>query len=294
MKNYIVYIVTFKNGKKYIGITSRGLSERKSKHLSNAKCGSPLLFHKALVKYNNDCNWEIFTKDLTKKEACDLEMELISKYKTNDSSFGYNLTAGGESTIHNKEILVKIGISNSKKPFYICNLNGDIIDKCINQSDAENRFNVLSSSVNKCLTGKRFKHRGYRFRYVDSDFIFRKKERITPRYCRPKGYKHSEETRQKMSKNRKPITEKALAALRNNAKNRIGIKLRKRTEQEIIEMARIRSTSKIFVQKESFSRVYLSLKECSDDLGLNKGSIANCLLGRRYTLRGYTFNRIKE
>ena len=294
MNNYTVYIVTFKNGKKYIGITSRGLAERKSKHLSDAKCRSKLLFHKALVKYNNDCTWETVSEELSKEQACKLEIELIAKHMTNKIVFGYNLTTGGQSTIHNESTRLKIAQSNSKKPFYICDLNGNIIDKCINQSDAENRFNVLSSSVNKCLKGQRFKHRGYRFRYINSDFLFVKKPRVVTKPSRPKGFKHPPEVIEKMVKNRRPLTEKGLTALRNNAKNRIGIKLRKRTEQELLEMARVRSTSKILAQKEGFSKVYLSLKECSDDLGLKKYSIANCLLGKRNSLFGYKLSRIKE
>ena len=47
----------------------------------------------------------IIASGLTKKEAEDLEVELIAKYQSNNPDFGYNLTTGGGSGVfrHSEE-----------------------------------------------------------------------------------------------------------------------------------------------------------------------------------------------
>lgn len=93
MKMFTVYKHTCPNGKVYIGITSLPLTQRWSngyKHNSH--------FYNAILKYGwDDIKHEILYSDLTKEEACEKEIELIKLYNSNDRSFGYNLSAGGES-----------------------------------------------------------------------------------------------------------------------------------------------------------------------------------------------------
>ena len=92
---YTVYKHTAPNGKAYIGLTGRNPARRwgggcnyyKQKHFGNA-----------IKKYGwNNFKHEIIRNNLTKEEACQLEKELIAKYKTNDPKHGYNLSTGGES-----------------------------------------------------------------------------------------------------------------------------------------------------------------------------------------------------
>lgn len=94
--NFCVYIHISPSNKKYIGITSRnplirwngGNGYKKNEH-----------FYRAILKYG----WEnfqhlIIADKLTKEEACALEIDLIKKFNTQDYSFGYNNTSGGEHT----------------------------------------------------------------------------------------------------------------------------------------------------------------------------------------------------
>lgn len=92
-KCYYVYLhKNLINNKKYYGITSEknpGLRWKKgykhNKHLTSA-----------FKKYGWDnFSHEIVKQNLTKREAENLEIELIKKYKTNDPKFGYNKTSGG-------------------------------------------------------------------------------------------------------------------------------------------------------------------------------------------------------
>lgn len=95
MKKYCVYIhLNKKNNKKYIGITSQKPEARWSNG-NGYKANNH--FYSAIQKYGWD-NFEhiIFKNNLTKEEACELEIQLIKKYNTMNSNYGYNLTSGGD------------------------------------------------------------------------------------------------------------------------------------------------------------------------------------------------------
>lgn len=92
---YCVYKHTAPNGKVYIGITSRNPRERWRNgggYYQNSH------FKSAIDAYGWDnIQHEILVDGLTKKEACEIEKELIAKYKSNFREYGYNKSAGGEN-----------------------------------------------------------------------------------------------------------------------------------------------------------------------------------------------------
>ena len=100
--SYSVYKHTFPNGKVYIGITSKKPETRwnrgygyLSKSKPNGKYGQPLMAN-AILKYDwDDIQHEILFSGLTRKEACQKEIELIKEYKSNNRKFGYNISNGG-------------------------------------------------------------------------------------------------------------------------------------------------------------------------------------------------------
>lgn len=90
---YKVYMHTFPNKKKYIGITRQDVSKRwgKGKHYKDQ------LVWKAINKYGWDnIKHQIIIDNVSKDVACKVEQELIRKYKTNIQEYGYNLSIGGE------------------------------------------------------------------------------------------------------------------------------------------------------------------------------------------------------
>ena len=103
-KKFCVYVHLFPNGKRYIGITSKRPKARWESG-TGYKEGSPI--RNAINKYGWD-NIEhiILFEGLTQEEACDKEIELIAKYKTNiyryGNEYGYNMTDGGEGTVGHK------------------------------------------------------------------------------------------------------------------------------------------------------------------------------------------------
>lgn len=94
---YYVYLhINKTNQKKYVGITKQKPEERWGVNGSNYK-SSPY-FYAAIKKYGWD-HFEhvILFSNLTKKEACEKEKELIQKYNTQDKNYGYNIMEGGDA-----------------------------------------------------------------------------------------------------------------------------------------------------------------------------------------------------
>lgn len=93
-KPTIIYMVTnLIDGKRYIGITCRYLSQRKSKHFYSAeKENSQTYFHRAIRKYGREFfKFSVMKTCLTYDEATSEEIRLIATLKPE-----YNQTLGGD------------------------------------------------------------------------------------------------------------------------------------------------------------------------------------------------------
>ena len=123
----IIYKATnILNGKKYIGQTTKSLSDRIVYHMRAARCKSPYIFHKALRKYGiKNFEWEILCECDTQTELNEKEKLLIDE---NNSYYGkqqgYNMTFGGKGGVNGyiqtKECIEKRCGDNHwthKKPF---------------------------------------------------------------------------------------------------------------------------------------------------------------------------------
>ena len=94
MNNYIVYKHTTPSNKVYIGITCQDVRKRWKNGKGYETCTS---FNRAIVKYGwNTIKHEILFAGLSKEEAIEKEVELISSYDSTNPENGYNLTTGGE------------------------------------------------------------------------------------------------------------------------------------------------------------------------------------------------------
>lgn len=107
---YTVYKHLSPTNKVYIGITSMKPEYR----WNNGKGYPSGYFHNAIQKYGWDnFSHEIIATDLTKEEACAMEIQLIKQYNSTDSRFGYNVAPGGDSGCfgyhHTEEAKQRIG-----------------------------------------------------------------------------------------------------------------------------------------------------------------------------------------
>lgn len=110
-KTYSVYQhINKMNGKSYIGMTGRDPIQRWGTNGSHY-ISSPH-FYAAIQKYGWD-SFEhiILATNLSKKEACDMEIDLIKKLQTDKPEFGYNCTSGGEMPEMNELARKKLSAS---------------------------------------------------------------------------------------------------------------------------------------------------------------------------------------
>lgn len=112
--NYTVYMHIAPNDKKYVGITCQKPIYRWDNGNGYKQC---TLMWRAICKYGWD-NFahEILYKNLSKEEAEQKEIELISKYKSNNKNYGYNIENGGNSVGKmSEETKLKISIAERGK-----------------------------------------------------------------------------------------------------------------------------------------------------------------------------------
>lgn len=90
---YVVYIHTFPNGKRYVGITKDVNHRfRNGKGYQNQN-----VMYSAIQKYGwKNVETTIAFDHLTEQEAKAKEIEYIARFNTTDRTYGYNQTFGGE------------------------------------------------------------------------------------------------------------------------------------------------------------------------------------------------------
>lgn len=113
--NYCVYCHTnIANGKKYVGM-SKNIEKRWS---ANGYGYKTQIFYRAIEKYGWDGFYhEVIASNLTKEEAESFEILLISKLKTTDWHYGYNVDGGGHVRAEvTPETRKKISDGNKGKP----------------------------------------------------------------------------------------------------------------------------------------------------------------------------------
>lgn len=104
-----LYILTnLINDKKYVGITSQPPEKRWGANGINYKNKCPKLW--AAINYYGWDNFkhEVIFSNLTKDEACKLEIEYIKNLKTQSSDFGYNILDGGNASELSDSVKQKI------------------------------------------------------------------------------------------------------------------------------------------------------------------------------------------
>ena len=95
-KDYCVYKHETPNGKVYIGQTCKKPNER----WSNGYGYKNQVFYNAIQKYGwENIKHEILFEGLSKSEADEKEVEMISLYNSCDNEFGYNISHGGGGTL---------------------------------------------------------------------------------------------------------------------------------------------------------------------------------------------------
>lgn len=105
----IVYLARNRtNGKVYIGQTVYSLEARKMSHESDARRGTPYIFHQALRKYGPESfDWQVIDRAEGKEDLNTKEKYWIQFYKAMQRQFGYNQTEGGTGGVPSLEVRKK-------------------------------------------------------------------------------------------------------------------------------------------------------------------------------------------
>lgn len=189
------------NNKAYVGVTSK----ENPNHRWNSGRGykeNPY-FYSAIEKYGWDgFDHIIIRDDLSEQDAKQMEIDLISCWKTQDRNFGYNMTSGGDGTpnyhpteetrrklseARKKENLSeetlrrrseglrgrkftddhKRKISQSlSRPIAMYSKDGEYIRSFPSASAAEEELGIGHSHISQCCTGKRATTGGYRWSFA--------------------------------------------------------------------------------------------------------------------------------
>ena len=168
-----VYVHTSPSNKVYVGIT-KDIKHRWRAN-GNGYKGSTRIWY-AIQKYGWDnFRHEIIANNLTKEEACDMEIELIKKYKSTDPAFGYNLESGGQYPALAPESIEKLRqsqmghpvsdrvrdvLANYHKIPIICIETKEVFNSA---REASERMGLCYTSISKTARGKQASCGGYHF-----------------------------------------------------------------------------------------------------------------------------------
>lgn len=201
MDSYTVYKHTSPNGKVYVGITRQKPTDRWQggggyKHSPH--------FLAAVQKYGWDnIRHEIVAEGLTQKEAEQMEVDLIAKYRATDRRYGYNADRGGSTGAkHTPETRAKISaaVSGPRHPLYGSKQSPEWVEKrmaktrghkvtpehleklaqsrrvpvvCVDTgvrytsaTDAGRQLNIANSKITAVCRGRRKTAGGLRWEYV--------------------------------------------------------------------------------------------------------------------------------
>lgn len=179
MGSWSVYKHTTPSGKVYIGITSKTPQQRWNSGHGYRKCKA---FWNAIVKYGwQNIQHEVLYEGLTKYQAEALEKELITKYRSTDCRFGYNIMPGGDVTQGvpawnkglPKELQPQFGKTKSKeqREKIAKTLSKAII--CVETETlyesaqiASKELGIHFSNISRCLHGRGHTAGGYHWRWA--------------------------------------------------------------------------------------------------------------------------------
>ena len=95
-KEYYVYLHTFPDGKRYVGITSMKPERRWNKGRGYRRRIKGRYTQKAMAYATLKNDWdsikhEVLASGLTREEAREIESRLIAEYRSNEPEYGYNI-----------------------------------------------------------------------------------------------------------------------------------------------------------------------------------------------------------
>ena len=179
--DYSVYVHTFPNGKRYVGITCQTPEKRwKNGHAYR----NQNQVWNAINKYGwHNIKHDVLYTGLTEFEACAIEQKLISDWRTTEREYGYNISLGGKAGLagrhHTEETKRKMSedrkgkntwAKGSKRPDLAERQSKRVV--CLETQiiytsgkEASEKTRVNHSHIIQCCKGRRKTAGGYHWVY---------------------------------------------------------------------------------------------------------------------------------
>ncbi len=134
-----IYKITNRiNGKVYIG-QSVNPEHRFKEHIYGKHCDSNSAIHNAIKKYGaGSFDFEVIEHDV--EDYNEREKYWIKKYKSNDRSYGYNITEGGEDP----------PILRGEDSFFCKLKDSEIVQICLYLRDTQMTYEQIADKYNVC------------------------------------------------------------------------------------------------------------------------------------------------
>lgn len=180
--DYCVYVHTFPNGKRYVGITCQA-PERRWKN-GHAYQNQRYVWN-AINKFGwHNIKHDVLYTGLTMFEACAIERQLIADWRTMEKEFGYNIAHGGQHNMegrhHSEETRKKMSESHKGKNTWAKGRKNpaaavahSIPVVCVETStvyysgkEASAQTGVNKSHITQCCKGRRKTAGGYHWEYA--------------------------------------------------------------------------------------------------------------------------------
>lgn len=256
-KKFSVYKHESPSHKVYIGITSLKPTKR---WIQGKGYGNNAYFTRAIEKYGwENFKHEILYTNLSKKEACEKEKELIKYYDSTNHDKGYNLTSGGEYNSASPEGRKRISKANKGKK----------VSKNTRLKISAARTGVpMREDAKKKLSVSR---KNLHLHMSEEHRI--KISRVNT------GKEMSQETRDKIRKGLEGKN-KSVEHRRKLSESRKGRFMGK--ENPIAEAVCCVETGEI----------YECMSDADRKLNVSPGSVSKCIVGKQKTVKGYHFEKI--
>lgn len=283
-KKWCVYIHTSPSNKAYIGITGRKPEERWGKngyHYKNNK-----YFWRAIQKHGW-CNFkhEIFADNLTKEQACFIEIKLIALFETQNPKYGYNIASGGEANSFKLSEETKKKLSQARIGMYQGEKNSMYGISPKERMDEETYIKWKKQQVDLFKSDEfRQKNRERNLGKKYSDEINKKKGR--------KGERHHNYGKH-LSDEQKEALRKA-----NLGKKQSEETIQKKREimtGDVLENMKKNQPNRIEIMCIETGQIFISMAEASRQLNIDMSSIRRSLNGEyKYKTPKYNFIRVDK
>jgi hypothetical protein len=127
-------------------------------------------FGNAIMKYGWD-NFEhdVIISDISKENACQLEIALIAQFKSNNREYGYNISEGGQTADYIRDIK-GLKHPNHKRVKMIDTITRKTLRIFDSQTSAAEIMGINRKGITKACQGISATYKGYIWEYADYDF----------------------------------------------------------------------------------------------------------------------------